>query len=301
MTPSIPTVSIVVTTRNEEANIWNCLQSIALQEFQGVEICVVDNFCDDRTIEIAREFTDKIALLGPECCRQRNFGLAYLATVRVFGFIEVDMTIGSSVVQLTINVIENCGFDTFVDELISGTSRIARIRLCERSLHVGTFIDCARFLCREASLASGGFDETLKGPKDCDENMQMQDAVTVATNSTSRAKTRSFWPLRGRWAGPTTPEIRQTQIAHYAISQGLRLCHTERRNLSQSLPPCTAHSCHLHRQPCRHRRIVWMQIEKKTWAKSSQQPFSPIRMIMLGPLSALALIPAHPRGESRAF
>lgn len=52
-----PPVSVVVLTFNEEQNIEKCLQSVA--EW-GAEIYIVDSFSTDRTLEIARKYTDKI-------------------------------------------------------------------------------------------------------------------------------------------------------------------------------------------------------------------------------------------------
>lgn len=51
-----PRVSVLVNTRNEEANIRACLESVRRAD----EIVVVDMESEDRTTEIAREFTDKV-------------------------------------------------------------------------------------------------------------------------------------------------------------------------------------------------------------------------------------------------
>ncbi len=49
-------ISACVITFNEELNIRRCLESIAWCD----EIVVVDSFSTDRTVEICREFTDKV-------------------------------------------------------------------------------------------------------------------------------------------------------------------------------------------------------------------------------------------------
>lgn len=49
-------ISAVINTRNEEQNLRYCLESVRWCD----EIVVVDMESDDRTVEIAREFTDKI-------------------------------------------------------------------------------------------------------------------------------------------------------------------------------------------------------------------------------------------------
>ncbi len=50
-------ISAVVITYNEEANIERCLASLAFAD----EIVVLDSFSEDRTVEIARRFTDKVS------------------------------------------------------------------------------------------------------------------------------------------------------------------------------------------------------------------------------------------------
>jgi glycosyltransferase involved in cell wall biosynthesis len=68
-------VSVVLVTKNEENNIREALQSIA-----GVsEIIVVDDFSTDKTVEICREFTEKIFQLewkGYAAQKQKAIDLA---------------------------------------------------------------------------------------------------------------------------------------------------------------------------------------------------------------------------------
>lgn len=49
-------VSVVVITKNEEKNIKDALESV--KDFE--EIIIVDSFSEDKTLEICREYTDKI-------------------------------------------------------------------------------------------------------------------------------------------------------------------------------------------------------------------------------------------------
>jgi glycosyltransferase involved in cell wall biosynthesis len=51
-----PTVSAIVVCFNEEENIGPCLESLSWCE----EIVVVDSFSTDRTVEICRQYTDRI-------------------------------------------------------------------------------------------------------------------------------------------------------------------------------------------------------------------------------------------------
>jgi glycosyltransferase involved in cell wall biosynthesis len=73
-----PLVSIIITTKNEEKNIGNCLESILrnieLKDYRNIEIIVVDNNSTDQTKEIARKYTKKVYKFGPERSAQRNLG-----------------------------------------------------------------------------------------------------------------------------------------------------------------------------------------------------------------------------------
>ena len=51
-----PFLSVCVITGNEEENIERCLRSVEFAD----EIVVVDSFSTDRTVEIARQFTDRV-------------------------------------------------------------------------------------------------------------------------------------------------------------------------------------------------------------------------------------------------
>ena len=52
----MPKISVVINTRNEEQNLRYCLETVRWCD----EIVVVDMESEDRTVEIAREFTDRV-------------------------------------------------------------------------------------------------------------------------------------------------------------------------------------------------------------------------------------------------
>ena len=66
-------LSVVIITKNEEKNIKACLESVKWAD----EIIVVDAESDDRTVEIAKQYTDKVFVkpwsgFGP----QKNWGIS---------------------------------------------------------------------------------------------------------------------------------------------------------------------------------------------------------------------------------
>ena len=95
-----PLVSVVITTKNEEKNIENCLKSILKQTYprDKIEIIVVDNNSTDRTKEIARRYTDKVYNKGPERSAQRNFG-AKQAKGEYYLYLDADMILSPNVIS----------------------------------------------------------------------------------------------------------------------------------------------------------------------------------------------------------
>src|SRR5581483_6369209 len=70
---SRPRVSVAVITFNEEDRLRACLESVAWAD----EIVVVDSESHDKTVQIAREFTDRVWVrVWPGFAAQKNFALA---------------------------------------------------------------------------------------------------------------------------------------------------------------------------------------------------------------------------------
>ena len=53
----VPSVSVIIPARNEEASLWACLESLVAQAGVDFEIIVVNDHSDDRTGEIAASFS----------------------------------------------------------------------------------------------------------------------------------------------------------------------------------------------------------------------------------------------------
>lgn len=175
-------VSIVITTKNEEKNIGYCLQSIKEQTYPEnfIEIIVVDNQSQDRTKEIARQFTDLVFDKGPERSAQRNFGILSVAKGTYVLFLDADMILSPSLVGKCIETIESGNyFGLYVPEIILGQSYWCQIRRFERSFYDGTVIDVARFLKKEVCERVGGFDESMSGPEDWDFDKKLRSLGTV--------------------------------------------------------------------------------------------------------------------------
>jgi len=167
-------VSVVVTTKNEEKNIENCLKSIQLQTWTNIEIIVVDNNSSDKTKDLSRNYTELVFDKGPERSAQRNHGLIDIAT-GVYGmFIDADMILTPNLIETCVNeFLSNKPIALHIEEIVLGKGKLAKIRRFERSFYSGTCIDGVRFFRLADFRLINGFDASLPpGPEDWDLDMR---------------------------------------------------------------------------------------------------------------------------------
>lgn len=178
-------VSVIITTKNEELSIKNCLESIKNQNFpeEKVEIIVVDNNSSDKTKEISAKYTEKIYNFGPERSAQRNFGILR-SNGKYFLYLDADMALSKNVLSECFRKCESEGYIAlYIPEMIMGNGFWIKVRNFERSFYNATCIDAVRFVRRDifqeapcpkgwasVPLSAGvsGFDENLTGPEDWD-------------------------------------------------------------------------------------------------------------------------------------
>lgn len=183
-------VSVIITTRNEENNIEECLQSIKSQNLDasvlssnsdsfGVEIIVVDNNSTDCTKEIAKKYTNKIFNYGPERSAQRNLGIKEAAG-RYILYLDADMRLSKNVLVECVQMCEAQSLIAlYIPERIVGRGFWTKIRDFERSFYDATVVDCIRFIRRDEFLKIGGFDEGLTGPEDWDLDRRIREIGEV--------------------------------------------------------------------------------------------------------------------------
>ena len=164
----VPSVSIIITTKNEEKHIENLLRSITSQTYKNIEIILVDNYSTDRTREIAKKYTNKIYLKGPERSAQRNYG-AQKAKGKYLLFLDADMILSPTVIEECVQKCEKEGYIAlYIPERIIGKGFWIKVRDFERQFYTGTVIDAVRFIRKDIFFKAGEFDETLTGPEDWD-------------------------------------------------------------------------------------------------------------------------------------
>lgn len=165
-------VSVIVTTKNEEDVISRLLKSIKGQSYKRIETIVVDNNSSDRTVEIARRFTNKVFNYGPERSAQRNFG-AKKAGGEYSLFLDADMELTKRVVEDCVTVVggDNKIVATAILEESIASSFWEKVKAFERSFYNqegDELTDAARFFKKDTFLKMGGYDETITGPEDWD-------------------------------------------------------------------------------------------------------------------------------------
>jgi len=179
----MPLVSVVVTTKNEEWNISNCLQSIKEQTYPAskIELIVVDNSSTDDTVKIAKNFTEKIYIKGPERAAQRNLGIKE-AKGKYILYLDADMLLSKEVVLECTYKCENEDYIAlYIPERIVGQGFWVKARNFERSFYNASCVDAVRFVRRDKFLAVGGFDNQnlAAGPEDWDLDRRIKETGNV--------------------------------------------------------------------------------------------------------------------------
>lgn len=164
-----PLVSIVITTKNEQAHIKACLYSIKNQTYKNTEIIVVDNNSTDSTKELAKSYTDKVYNKGPERSAQRNYGMIDKAKGEFVMFVDADMILEPNLISECVIQIQPIGIVALhIPEVVMGKKFFSKVRRFERSFYNGTVVDGARFFQKDMFSKVGGFNTSMSGPEDWD-------------------------------------------------------------------------------------------------------------------------------------
>jgi len=181
-----PLVSVVVPTRNSEKTIGACLDSIKNQSYWNIEIIVVDNHSTDHTCDIARLYTEKVFLAGPERSAQRNDG-ASRASGDYLLFPDSDMVLTEDVVKDCVErILESPDvLAVVIPEESFGEGFWSDCRRLERLFYRGVdWLEASRFFKKDAFLAMGGYDLRNTGTEDFD--LPQRIKAHYGAGSTSR-------------------------------------------------------------------------------------------------------------------
>lgn len=190
-----PLVSLIITTKNEERNIENCLKSFKLQSYKKIEIIVVDNGSEDKTKELAKKYTDKVYDKGPERSAQRNYGMIEKARGEYVMFVDCDMILSPNLVKESVEAMEHNDYVALhLPEIVLGDKYWSRVRRFERTFYDGTVIDGARFFKKSVFKKVGGFDSNMSGPEDWDIDKKMKQEGKI--HLLQKPEIIGHWPMR---------------------------------------------------------------------------------------------------------
>lgn len=83
-------ISVVIPTKNEEKNIENCLKSLKKQTYKNFDIFIIDSFSTDKTVEIAKKYTQNIIIKKTRFPGEaRNLGVKN-SDADIIAFIDAD-------------------------------------------------------------------------------------------------------------------------------------------------------------------------------------------------------------------
>lgn len=172
-----PLISVVITTKNEERNLPDCLAALDAQTIprDSFEVIVVDNASSDRTKEIAMARADLFLEKGPERSAQRNFGIES-ASAPLVVYLDADMRLTKNVLVECLEAFKDSSVaGLYIPEEVVGSGYWIAVRNFERSFYDATPIDGIRGVRKELFLKLGGFDLGLCGPEDWDLNIRMKE------------------------------------------------------------------------------------------------------------------------------
>lgn len=157
-----PRLSVVITTRNEAANIAACVRSFGSELKSGAaEVIVVDNGSTDETREIATANGAAVYECGPERCAQRNFGWRRARGEWVL-ILDADMIVPpETVAEILEKTADAQTAACWIPEVRTGTGFRVKARNFERSFYDGTCIDALRLFRKDVLERTGGYDENL--------------------------------------------------------------------------------------------------------------------------------------------
>lgn len=159
-----PLVSVIIPTKNSARHLENCLLSIKRQTYPNIEIIVVDNHSTDDTVRIARKFTDRIYIHGPERATQVNYGVSKAHGKYVY-YTGSDLTMESDLIRQAVSACEGSKADAVYLNVLTDIRHPniwQKVRALERRCYFKEpGMSGARFWKKNVFEALGGFKGLL--------------------------------------------------------------------------------------------------------------------------------------------
>jgi glycosyltransferase involved in cell wall biosynthesis len=167
VSPENVIVSVVVPTYNSAKTLEQCLLSITNQDYQYIELVIVDRYSKDRTREIALKYGANVLLKGPERSSQKNYG-AENAVGEFLYFVDSDFVLERDTITKCVVACRD------LDAIVTINYSVGRglwgksIALKERFLAHDPTIQNVRFIRKTVFLEAGSFDASLVIGEDLD-------------------------------------------------------------------------------------------------------------------------------------
>jgi glycosyltransferase involved in cell wall biosynthesis len=174
----MPTVSVVIPALNEEQHIAHSIRSVVNCDYakEKIEIVVVDNGSQDRTVEIANNLNAKVIV---DLCKNvgglRNLGCT-AAKGEIFGFLDADCTVREDWLRNSTKILQDnriglTGHCCFPPVIGNWVEKAWGFHILNN--HGGTgdvkYINSGNcFIRRDVFYAVGGFSESLESSEDTD-------------------------------------------------------------------------------------------------------------------------------------
>ncbi len=173
-------VSIIIPVRDRAILLRSCLECFKKQTYKNIEIVIVDGNSTDNTVEVAKEYTDKVYIFdkkGDYRSAQKNMA-AQKATGKYILTIDSDMELSEKVVENCVKKMEknDNASGIIIPEESFGQGFWAQCKKLEKSFYIGVdWMEAARFMCREDYLKVGGYNIDLISGEDWDLSQKIGD------------------------------------------------------------------------------------------------------------------------------
>lgn len=116
--------SIIIPAYNEESYIEKTLQSLKKQDYQNIEIIVVDNDSNDSTAKIAKKYTNSVISFNKKfgASAARNFGVKK-STGYYLAFLDADSCLSPNAISNSKKILDE-GYSGGTCRLISPEDRV---------------------------------------------------------------------------------------------------------------------------------------------------------------------------------
>lgn len=176
---SNPLVSIIIPTKNSQATLDICLDSIQKQTYNNIEVIVVDSESKDITRDIALKYGATFLSYSSKMAAARNYGAKFAKGGYLF-HMDSDMKLSQRVVEKCVEALQKGAHAVVVPQIFEGEGFLGKCRALEFSCLVGDdMLKSSRFMTRIAFESVGGYDASLDAGEDWDITQKIEARYKV--------------------------------------------------------------------------------------------------------------------------